>query len=115
MRNLLGRVGRIVVQSPNPATAGKAAGPPMTDLSQTTWHKSTNERPENSGIINNVLVQGGEEMNAAPKFRRNITESEYEEIGPPRHKNGKLLYVQEVVTRPKILNQTILSNWFHVT
>ena len=25
-----------------------------------------------------------------------------------------LLYVQEVVTRPKILNRTILSNWIHV-
>ena len=26
-----------------------------------------------------------------------------------------VLYVQEVVTRPKILNRTILSNWIHVT
>ena len=26
-----------------------------------------------------------------------------------------LLYVQEVVTRPKVLNRTILSNWVHVT
>ena len=26
-----------------------------------------------------------------------------------------LLYVQEVVTRPKILNRTFLSNWVHVT
>ena len=27
----------------------------------------------------------------------------------------KVLYVQEVVTRPKILNRTILSNGIHVT
>ena len=27
----------------------------------------------------------------------------------------KLLYVHEVVTRPKILNRTILSKWVHVT
>ena len=26
-----------------------------------------------------------------------------------------ILYVQEVVTRPKLLNRTILSNWIHVT
>jgi len=26
-----------------------------------------------------------------------------------------ILYVQEVVTRPKILNRNILSNWAHVT
>ena len=24
-------------------------------------------------------------------------------------------YVQEIVTQPKILNRTILSNWIHVT
>jgi len=26
----------------------------------------------------------------------------------------QVLYVQEVVTRPKILNRTILCNWIHV-
>ena len=31
------------------------------------------------------------------------------------HELKNLLYVQEVVTRPKILNRTILSNWIHVT
>ena len=31
------------------------------------------------------------------------------------HSRGKLLYVQEVVTQPKILDRTILSNIIHVT
>ena len=33
----------------------------------------------------------------------------------PREYSCDVLYVQEVVTRPKILNRTILSNWVHVT
>ena len=34
-----------------------------------------------------------------------------EAVGPAGHKvEGIVLYVQEVVTRPKILNRTILSN-----
>ena len=32
-----------------------------------------------------------------------------------KEKNNQILYVQEVFTRPKVLNRTILSNWVHVT